>query len=101
MSEAEVDRIMAMTDAQILAECRASGEDPAKTAADGRRMLRRVLWGKHPSLFCRLGKCRQCAHYEDADGMGGKCVNCGKVHGWITRETLRRYADTAIARAES
>jgi len=44
-------------------------------------------------LFCLLGKCLQCMTFETAEGIGGKCIKCGKVHGWTTHEELRRYAD--------
>jgi hypothetical protein len=40
-------------------------------------------------LFCWLGRCLQCELHETQDGMGGKCIHCGKVHGWMTRDDLR------------
>lgn len=93
----DLDRIFAMSDEEVLAEARAAGEDPHKLAATGRMMLETVLWGRSPSLFCRIGKCRSVRPYDDVDGVGGKCDNCGRVHGWVTREELRRYADALDA----
>ena len=42
-------------------------------------------------LMCWLGMCWRCAIYSVPDGIGGKCIDCGKVHGWVTREELRAY----------
>ena len=39
-----------------------------------------------------LGRCLRCRVYETDEGIGGKCVDCGKVHGWVTRDELRAYA---------
>jgi hypothetical protein len=52
------------------------------------------------NLFCLLGRCLACMVYETAEGVGGKCVNpnCGKVHGWVTRAELRRYAEAEFQR---
>jgi hypothetical protein len=44
-------------------------------------------------LMCRLGRCWNCRPYSTDEGVGGKCIRCGKIHGWLTREDLRRYAD--------
>lgn len=44
-------------------------------------------------IFCWLGCCLRCSVYETADGIGGKCLDCGKVHGWVTRAELRAYCD--------
>lgn len=44
-------------------------------------------------ILCRLGKCRRCSQYETDEGIGGKCDNCGRIHGWVTREALRKYLD--------
>lgn len=47
-------------------------------------------------LFCKLGRCLQCTHYETPDGCGGICIHCGKIHGWVTRGELRRYCDDEL-----
>lgn len=48
-------------------------------------------------LFCCVGRCLACRVYETPDGIGGKCVRCGKVHGWVTSAELRAYADRDAA----
>jgi len=47
-------------------------------------------------LCCRWGRCLACALYETEMGIGGKCVRCGKVHGWVTRTELRRYTERRL-----
>lgn len=44
-------------------------------------------------IFCLFRKCRHVSQYETKEGIGGKCDHCGRIHGWLTREQLRRYAD--------
>jgi hypothetical protein len=44
-------------------------------------------------LMCRFYQCFRCRVYETPDGIGGKCIDCGKIHGWVTREELRAYAE--------
>ena len=39
-------------------------------------------------ILCRLGKCRSCRTHSTDEGIGGKCVLCGRLHGWMTREEL-------------
>ena len=39
-----------------------------------------------------FGRCLRCRVYETEDGIGGKCIDCGKVHGWMTRDELRRIS---------
>ena len=46
-------------------------------------MLRRIV--------CRWIGCFRCEHYETDHGIGGKCRDCGRVHGWVTRDELRAY----------
>ena len=48
------------------------------------------------SLPCRLGRCLNCKTVSNNDGIGGQCVRCGKVHGWVTREELRAYGARAL-----
>lgn len=43
--------------------------------------------------WCFWLGCTRCEPYETAEGCGGKCIDCGKVHGWVTRAELRAYAD--------
>ena len=46
--------------------------------------------------MCRIGRCWNCALHSTDEGIGGKCIRCGKVHGWVTRDELRTYADAMI-----
>jgi hypothetical protein len=48
-------------------------------------------------LRCRMGLC-ECRWHDNAFGCGGKCVECGKVVGWMTRDELRAVADRIIDR---
>jgi hypothetical protein len=41
---------------------------------------------------CRWGMC-PTKHYEDEEGSGGQCVDCGKVVGYLTNEELRAMLD--------
>ena len=51
-------------------------------------MLRRLMhW---------LGWCTRCETYSTDDGIGGRCIDCGKIHGWVTRDELRAYADRVV-----
>ena len=43
--------------------------------------------------FCKWGRCVECRTYETPEGIGGKCIRCDKVHGWMTRAELRAYLD--------
>ena len=48
-------------------------------------------------FMCWLGLCTRCETiHDDPEGIGGRCVDCGKVHGWVTREELRRYGARAL-----
>lgn len=42
--------------------------------------------------LCRIGICLECAPHSTPEGIGGKCINCGKMHGWVTRAELQNYA---------
>ncbi len=46
------------------------------------------------SLFrrvsCFLGRCRRCRLIDLMSGIGGICVDCGRIYGWISREELGR-----------
>lgn len=44
-------------------------------------------------LMCRFGRCTRCQTYETDAGIGGRCIDCGRVHGWITREELRAHGE--------
>ena len=44
-------------------------------------------------LLCRGGRC-PCRHYEDDGGIGGQCVRCGRIVGYVTIAQLRAYADS-------
>ena len=39
-----------------------------------------------------LGWCLRCETHSTDEGIGGRCVDCGKIHGWMTREELRNLA---------
>lgn len=43
-----------------------------------------------------FGRCLRCRTYETDEGIGGKCIDCGKVHGWVTREELRAYGSRIL-----
>lgn len=48
-------------------------------------MIRLIDW-----FLCRVvGYCRRCRLLETATGIGGQCVSCGRIHGWMTTEELR------------
>ena len=49
--------------------------------------------------FCRIGCCTACTTYETPDGIGGKCVRCGKIFGWVTSDELRAYTAREAAKA--
>ena len=44
-------------------------------------------------LLCALGFCVRCQTHSTDDGIGGRCTTCGKIHGWVTRDELRMFAD--------
>lgn len=39
-----------------------------------------------------LGRCLKCEMHSTDDGIGGRCIDCGKIHGWVTRDELRAFA---------
>jgi hypothetical protein len=45
-----------------------------------------------------FGLCPHCETYSTDEGIGGKCVDCGKVWGWVTRAELRAYAEKQTSR---
>jgi len=44
---------------------------------------------RYRRLMCRFSKCLRCDIYETEAGIGGRCRDCGKIYGWMTREELR------------
>lgn len=44
-------------------------------------------------ILCFFGKCWRCETYSTDCGIGGRCIDCGKIHGWVTRAELRRYEE--------
>lgn len=40
-----------------------------------------------------FGTCLRCETLSTPEGIGGRCIDCGKVHGWVTREQLRHFID--------
>lgn len=43
--------------------------------------------------MCRLGHHPECRLLDTDEGIGGRCVHCGKVFGWVTRDELRAVHD--------
>lgn len=41
-------------------------------------------------LRSKLHRCRVCVTLSTPEGIGGQCVVCGHIHGWMTREELGR-----------
>lgn len=41
-------------------------------------------------LMCRLNRCGRCRWLDTDRGLGVKCVDCGRVHGWMSNEELRQ-----------
>lgn len=52
----------------------------------------RFNWRRLP---CALGKCTRCRLHSTYEGIGGKCIDCGRIHGWMTREELQALAPTS------
>ena len=50
------------------------------------------LWSR---VLHWIGRCARCETYSTDDGIGGRCIDCGKVHGWATRDELRSYGERA------
>ena len=65
-----------------------AGGDPADMQPRSRDLFRK--------LMCLIGLCTRCRTYSTDDGIGGKCIDCGRIHGWITREELREYMNRRI-----
>jgi ribosomal protein S14 len=49
-------------------------------------------------IFCFLRMCLRCKPTQTDEGIGGKCIDCGRMHGFVTSEELRRYADRELAK---
>ena len=47
---------------------------------------RRLLSGAR----ARLHRCNDCRVLSTDEGIGGQCVECGRIYGWMTRDELRR-----------
>jgi len=48
-------------------------------------------------FMCWLGRCTRCEPILDSPfGIGEHCIDCGKVHVWVTREELRRHIERAV-----
>jgi hypothetical protein len=59
----------------------------------------RLTLNNRLGLRCKLGLC-PCRWHGNAFGCGGKCVACGQVVGWMTRNELREVGDRAIEQTE-
>lgn len=55
-----------------------------------RRLLKILRWPLCATDMCPFRT------YSTPDGIGGKCIHCGKITGWVTREELRAYADREL-----
>lgn len=44
-------------------------------------------------LWHLVSRCRRCRLLSTPDGIGGQCVSCGRIHGWVTRDELIRYSE--------
>ena len=42
-------------------------------------------------FLCRWVGCFRCRTLDTPEGIGGQCIDCGKVHGWVTLDELRAY----------
>lgn len=51
-------------------------------------MIRRFL--------CRFVGCFRCTIHDTPEGIGGRCIDCGKIHGWMTRSELRALSDRKV-----
>lgn len=54
-------------------------------------MIRRLRdwWAGKRCLYCRACE----THYVAGEGIGGKCIKCGTIHGWVTEAELRAYSE--------
>lgn len=55
----------------------------------------RRWWG----LRCWLKRC-PCRNYSDDGGAGGKCIECGRIVGYLTNAELRKLAEPEMFREE-
>lgn len=55
-----------------------------------------TLWSRVAHWF---GWCVHCEVHSTDEGIGGQCIDCGTVHGWVTREELRAYAEHTVKKA--
>jgi hypothetical protein len=65
--------------------------------------FRREAWGKAP-LWSKIAhwffdQCLRCKPHSTDDGIGGRCIDCGKIHGWVTRDELRALGEELIKAA--
>lgn len=49
-------------------------------------------------LSCRFGHCWSCRTWSTYDGVGGRCIRCGRIHGWVTRAELRDHINRSEMR---
>lgn len=47
----------------------------------------RSFWGR---MMCALGP-HPCRTLSTDAGIGGQCVRCRRIFGWVTRDELRAY----------
>lgn len=41
-------------------------------------------------LRAKLHRCNDCRVLSTDEGIGGRCMECGRIYGWMTRDELRR-----------
>jgi hypothetical protein len=51
-------------------------------------------------LLCLLGFCTRVELHETDAGIGGRCIDCGKIHGFMSSLELRALAPPAVRRPE-
>ena len=44
-------------------------------------------------LICRFIGCLSCRVYQTPEGIGGKCIYCGRIHGWMSRDDLAKIIE--------
>lgn len=51
-------------------------------------------------VFCYFGKCWRCITNSNDIAIWGECIDCGKKHGVVSRESVRRYIESGAFEKE-